>query len=422
MIDIKLLQTAFDEVANKLALRGCEKEILIHTIQLDDRRRAILQQIEPLRATRNKLSKEIGITKEDEIRNTKIAEVKTINDQITKFDDELKEVQGKLRFNLMRIPNIPHDTVPAGDSFEDNEVIRIENYDPQKYTSRDWLPHWDLAEQHNLLDFKRGAKLSGSNWPLYRGPGAKLVRALLEWGYDKHEGKYEEISPPYFVRTEIMEGTGHLPKFEQDMYSMRDDELWAIPTAEVPLTSLYRDEILDFSDLPKYFMAYTACFRREAGAAGRENRGLLRVHQFHKLELLKFTHPDESYNELESLLNDAEQVIKALNLPYRVVNCCMGDVGFSAAKIFDIEVYFPYLDKWFEVSSIGNFTDFQARRANIRFRDEDRRVSTVHTLNGSGISTPRVWAAIVEHGQQADGSILLPEALRDYMKMDVIKY
>lgn len=424
MLDIKSLARELDRYTEQLARRGVEREEIRHLAELYERRLELIPLRDELRATVNRLSKEtgraIGTGAAEEVVNALRAESVRAKQEMQLLADETDKLESELAYCLLRVPNLPSVDAPPGLTSEDNTVVRFEGYYPERYTGKQFRPHWELGEMHHILDLERSAKLAGSMFSMFRGPGAKLIRALVQLALNLNTGKYEEILPPYFARTEIMTGTGHLPKFEEDMYRCRDDDLWAIPTAEVPLTSLYRDEILSRDELPKRFMAYTACYRREAGSAGRDTRGLLRLHEFHKVELLSYVHPDDAQAEFTSLLADAEKPLKLLDLPYRVVDLCDGDLGFSAARTFDLEVYAPGVDRWLEVSSVTHFTDFQARRANVRFRDDNGRPTFVHTINGSGIATPRVWAAIVEHGQREDGSIVIPEVLQDFMGMDVI--
>jgi seryl-tRNA synthetase len=316
---------------------------------------------------------------------------------------------------------MPSDDCPEGKGEEDNVVLRVHNYDAEQFAGKSYKPHWEVAEALGIYDAERAAKISGAMFALLRRQGASLLRALINFGINLNQERYEEILPPHFVRTETFTATGHLPKFELDAYKLRDDPVWAIPTGEVPLMGLHRDETLSEEELPKRYMAYTLCWRREAGSAGKDTRGMQRLHEFHKLELLKLCTPEQVQAEFESMLADAERPLQLLNLPYRVVDLCSKDLTFSSARIFDLEVYAPGVDRWLEVSSVGIFTDFQARRGNIRFKRGKGKPEFVHAINGSAIATPRLWAAIIEHGQQPDGSVRIPEALVPFFGSDSIK-
>ena len=346
--------------------------------------------------------------------------MRELGDEISATDEKIRAIEEKLRMELLSIPNVPHKSVPFGKDDSDNVEMR-------KFLSpRDFdfepKPHWDLGTDLHLLDFDRGAKLSGARFTIMTGRGARLERSIYNFMLDLHtiDQDYLEIEPPYLVNRASMTGTGQLPKFEEDMYHCNEDDLFLIPTAEVPVTNIYRDEILDEKDLPRYMTAFTPCFRREAGSAGRDTRGIIRQHQFDKVELVKFVKPEGSYDELEKLTNDAEEVLKRLEIPYRVVTLSSGDLGFSSAKTYDIEVWMPSYQRYVEISSCSNFEDYQARRANIRFRDAQGNVRYVHTLNGSGLAVGRTWAAVVENYQNADGSITIPDALRPYFGKDRI--
>jgi seryl-tRNA synthetase len=327
----------------------------------------------------------------------------------------LRATEAELDDVVMRIPNLPADDVPDGVGEADNVVVRTHGYDPADYATQKWLPHWEVAERLGIYDGERAAKLSGPMFSVLRGDGARLLRSLVSLALDLHRDRYEEIVPPHLVRTEVISRTGHLTKFDTQAYRVRDDDLWLIPTAEVPLMGLHQGEILLEADLPRRYMAYTVCWRREAGAAGKDTRGMQRLHEFHKVELVQLCRPEDGETELAGLLADAERALHVLELPYRVVELCAGDLTFSAAKVYDLEVYSPGVDKWLEVSSVSLVTDFQSRRGRIRFRRKGGGVEFAHALNGSGLATPRVWAALVEHGQQPDGSIRLPDALVPYL-------
>jgi seryl-tRNA synthetase len=340
---------------------------------------------------------------------------------LDELEAELRQTLADLDDVVMRIPNFPDDSVPDGDDEGGNVVVRTHGYDPTDYEGRTWEPHWEIAERLGIFDGERSAKLSGAMFSVLRGDGARLLRALATLALDTHRERYEEILPPHLVRTEVIQKTGHLTKFDQQAYQVRDDDLWLIPTGEVPLMGLHQGEILGEDELPKRYMAYTVCWRREAGAAGKDTRGLQRVHEFHKVELVKLCRPEDGMAELESLVADAEQCLLLLGLPYRVLELCAGDLTFGGAKVYDLEVYSPGVDKWMEVSSISLITDFQSRRGQIRFRRDGGGTEFVHALNGSGLATPRVWAAVIEHGLQPDGTVKLPGVLVPYIGHEVIE-
>jgi seryl-tRNA synthetase len=372
--------------------------------------------MEELRAERNKANDEISVLlKEKKDPKEKIASMKVISEKIDKFEADLKVIDTKLSRLLLIIPNIPHSSVPVGDPSK-AEIVRSWG-SPKKFDFSP-LAHVEICQHLDIVDFTRSAKISGSNFILFKGWGAKLERALINFMLDLHTNKhgYTEIFPPFLVNRKAMTGTGQLPKLEEDMYRLKDDDLFLIPTAEVPLTNIYSDEILDEDDLPKYFTAYTACFRKEAGSYGKETKGLIRVHQFDKVELVKFVNPETSYDEHEKLVKDAEEVLQLLGLAYRVKLLSSEDLSFAASKCYDLEAYAPGIDKWLEVSSCSNFESFQARRANIKFRrKKDKKSDYLHTLNGSGIALARTVVAILENYQQKDGSIAIPECLRRYL-------
>ncbi len=391
-------------------------------LTLDEQRRKLLQQVETLRAQQKRESKEIarltGSGKEQ-----KIAQMRQVGERIDSFQKEVDETEAKLEDLLLRIPNIPHSSVPVGKDESDNIVVRSWG-EPRQFDFTH-LPHWELGESLDIIDFPRGVKLSGTRFYVLKGVGALLQRALITLMLDLHvkEHGYTEIYPPYMVKRDCMVGSANLPKFADNLYHDDEDDFWFIPTAEVPLTNLHREEILEPDTLPLYYVAYSACFRREKMAAGRDTRGIKRGHQFDKVELYKFTEPIDSIEELEKMVADAEDVCRKLGIPYRVVQLCTGDLGFAATKAYDIEMWAPGCEEWLEVSSLSNCGEFQARRANIRYRPEpDARPQFVHTLNGSGLALPRVLIAVLENYQQADGSVLIPEVLRPYTRgLEVIK-
>ena len=414
MLDIKFIRENADAVKAAMANRNTEVDVDA-ILTLDSRRREIVLEAEGLKAERNTISKSIGrMIKEGNDPEEIKAKVREMGEKISAFDEEMREVEAKLRERMLYLPNMPSDTTPIGQTEDDNPVIRSWG----KKVELDFEPqmHWDLGEKLGLFDLERGAKLSGSGFPLFTGRGAKLERGLIQFMLDLHTEKhgYIEVATPFMCNEATMTGTGQLPKFADDMYTVPLDGLYLIPTAEVPVTNMYANEILD-KELPIRHTACTPCFRREAGSAGKDTRGLLRVHQFDKVEMVKFTTPETSAEEHEKLTLDAEKVLQLLGLHYRVIELCTGDIGFSAAKCYDIELWAPAQDKWLEVSSCSNFHDYQARRANIRYRNEDGKPTFVHTINGSGVALPRLVIAIMENYQNADGSIDLPEAIWPYM-------
>lgn len=413
MLDIKFIRENEEVVRRKLESRGADLDLSALLVQ-DQRRRDIIIEVEALKGERKTVSKDIGRMKKAGQDTAGIqAQVREMGDKIAALDLELRELQDRINYVLMSTPNLPHESTPVGADETANPVVKTVG----EVRTFDFEPkaHWDLGEDLKLFDLERGAKVTGSGFPIYTGLGARLERGLINFLLDVQtdENGYLEVAPPFIVNRDTMTGTGQLPKFEEDMYSTADD-LFLIPTAEVPVTNIYRNEILD-QDLPVKMTAYTPCFRREAGAAGRDTRGLVRVHQFDKVELVKYAHPDTSYDELEKLLADAESVLLRLGLHYRVIELCTGDLGFGAAKCYDIELWAPAQNRWLEVSSCSNFEDFQARRLKLRFRDADGKPQLVHTLNGSGVALPRLMVAILENYQNADGSVTIPEALRPYM-------
>ncbi|HMP73940.1 MAG TPA: serine--tRNA ligase [Kiritimatiellia bacterium] len=414
MLDLRKIREQPEMVKAGLASKRVDADIE-GLLDLDRQRRAAIAEVEELKNRRNTVSKEIGPRKKAGEDITAIqAEMREVGDRITGLDARLREIEAEQKDRLLMLPNLPHASTPRGGGSEDNEVVK--EWGEERAFDFEPKPHWELAEGLGLIDFERGTKLTGSGFPLYTGMGAKLQRALLQFMLDLHttEHGYREVWPPVLVNADSMTGTGQLPKMKEDMYYIGEDDLYLAPTAEVPVTNIYRDDILP-GPLPVYLTAYTPCFRREAGAAGRETRGLIRIHQFDKVELVKFVEPETSYDELESLLGNAETVLQRLGLRYRVLQLCSGDLSFAAAKCYDIELWAPGHKGWLEVSSCSNFEDFQARRANIRYRDANGKPAFVHTLNGSGVAFPRLVVALLENGQQADGSVVLPDALAPYL-------
>jgi seryl-tRNA synthetase len=417
MLDIKFLRQNIDFVRKKMRERGQEVNLDVFTA-LDTKRRTALQDVETLRNERNTASKEIGERKKNkEDASDLIAQMGEVSDRIKELDESLKKIEEDLHNILMVIPNIPHESVAYGTSSDDNPVVRVWGDKPRlDFPPK---PHWDIGEDLNILDFARGAKITGARFTLYRGLGAMLERAIINFMLDLHtsEHGYTEMLTPFMVNSESMMGTGQLPKFAEDLFKIEGLDYYLIPTAEVPVTNIHRDEILHEKDLPTYYVAYSPCFRAEAGSYGKDTRGLIRQHQFNKVELVKFTTPERSYEELEKLTINAEEILKRLHIHFRTVCLCTGDMGFSSAKTYDIEVWLPGQDTYREISSCSNFEDFQARRASIRFRrDGSGKVEFVHTLNGSGLAVGRTVVAVLENMQQADGSVVIPEALRTYMK------
>ena len=416
MLDLKFVRENLDKVAEAMKNRHTEVDLDAFR-KLDQERRDLLQEVEADKSMRNSVSAEISkMKKNGEDASEKILSMRTLGDKIAETDKKLKEVEQGLRDIMLTIPNMPDASVPVGK--DDTENPEVRKWGEPTHFDFEPKAHWDLGEDLGILDSNRAAKVSGGRFYYYLGLGARLERAVYNFMLDQHTQKdgYTEVIPPYIVNRETMTGTGQLPKFHEDMYRLEGMEMYLIPTAEVPLTNYYRDEIIDGAKLPIYLTAFTPCFRAEAGSAGRDTRGLIRQHQFHKVEMVKFTKPEDSFDELEKLTHDAEGILQALGLPYHVVCLCTGDLGFSATKCYDIEVWFPAQNKYREISSCSNCVDFQARRANIRFRrDSKSKPEFVHTLNGSGLAVGRTVAAILENYQQADGSIIIPEVLRPYM-------
>ena len=423
MLDIKRIRKNPEELERAMKARRSKGADVSGLLELDRERRVILQESEALKAQRNEVSAKIPIMKRNgENTDGLMASMKAVAARIKELDEKISSIDEQLDAMLMKIPNIPHASVPDGADDKDNSEVRRVGTPP--VFDFDFKPHWDIGEALNILDPKTAGKVTGARFTFYRGLGARLERAVINYFMDTHSANgYVEILPPYMVNRASMTGTGQLPKFEDDAYKIAGgDDYFLIPTAEVPVTNMLRGDIIDGAQLPLKFCAYSACFRSEAGSAGRDTRGLIRQHQFNKVELVKFSLPETSYDELESLTNDAERLLQGLGLAYRVVTLSTGDLGFSSAKTYDIEVWMPSYDRYVEISSCSNFEDFQARRAQIRFRrDKGSKPELVHTLNGSGLAVGRTVAAILENYQNADGSVTVPEALRKYMGVDVIR-
>jgi seryl-tRNA synthetase len=416
MLDIKTIRLNLDKVKAAMDKRG-EKFDLEAVLSLDERRREILSEVEQLKNRQNTVSKEVPkLKKEGKDVSGIFAEMKELSDKIKEMDVEVKAIDDKIYNLMLTIPNIPHEDVPVGDTDEDNVEMRkwgeITQFDFEP------KPHWDLGTNLGILDFETAGKITGARFTVYKGLGARLERALVNFMLDLHtsEHGYVEVLPPFIVNRNSMIGTGQLPKFEEDAFKLTDSDYFLVPTAEVPVTNMYRDTIIDGEQLPIYHAAYTACFRAEAGSAGRDTRGLIRQHQFNKVELVKFVKPEHSYDELEKLTNDAERVLQLLKIPYRVVKICTGDLGFTAAKKYDLEVWMPSYNRYVEISSCSNFEDFQARRADIKYRPNPKeKAKFVHTLNGSGVAIGRTVAALLENFQDKEGNVTIPEVLRNYM-------
>ncbi|MGG0335831.1 serine--tRNA ligase [Priestia aryabhattai] len=417
MLDLKFLRANFNEVKEKLKFRGEDLTDLGRFEELDAKRRELIAQTEELKSKRNEVSQQIAqLKREKQDADHLIVEMREVGDRVKQLDEELRSVEEELELLLLSIPNVPHESTPVGETEDDN--VEIRKWGEIKQFDFEPKPHWDLGTDLNILDFERASKVTGSRFVFYKGLGARLERALINFMMDLHmdEHGYEEILPPYMVNRTSMTGTGQLPKFEEDAFKIKEEDYFLIPTAEVPVTNLHRDEILSGDQLPIAYTAYSACFRSEAGSAGRDTRGLIRQHQFNKVELVRFVKPEDSYDELEKLTGHAEKVLQLLGLPYRVLSMCTADLGFTAAKKYDIEVWIPSYETYREISSCSNFESFQARRANIRFRrDIKAKPEHVHTLNGSGLAIGRTVAAILENYQQEDGTIQIPEVLRPYM-------
>ena len=425
MLDLKKIRSNPEEIKKALSNRGEDFDVNVidEIVSLDEQRRAILVEVENLKSKRNSVSAEIPKLKKagEDVSNI-MAEMRELGEEIKEFDSKLSEIDSKIEYIMLRIPNIPNPAVPEGESDEDN--IEIKRWgEPTKFNFEP-KAHWDIGTDLNLLDFERAGKITGSRFTIYKGLGARLERAIINYFIDKHtfDNGYTEVLPPYMVNRTSMTGTGQLPKFEEDAFKVENNGYFLIPTAEVPVTNMYRNEVLKGDELPIKHVAYSACFRAEAGSAGRDTRGLVRQHQFNKVELVKFCKPEDSYKELDKLVEDAESVLQGLGIPYRIVRICKGDLGFTAALKYDIEVWMPSYNRYVEISSCSNFEDFQARRANIKFKDNPKaKPEFVHTLNGSGVAIGRTVAAILENFQQEDGSVIVPEVLRPYLRFDVLK-
>ncbi|MGX7363522.1 serine--tRNA ligase [Aerococcus suis] len=417
MIDIKEIRQNFDQLVEKLAVRGVDKAEIEEVKANDEKRRELIAQTEQLKNERNEVSKEIANLKREKANaDDKIAQMKEVGNQITELDNQIRELDEKVEYTMARIPNIAHESVPVGEDEDENVEVRRWGQ-PKEF---DFTPkaHYEIGKELGILDFERGAKVSGTRFLYYKGLGARLERAVFNFMLDEHQKEgYQELLTPYLVNDKTMYGTGQYPKFKEDVFKMDDEErdLTLIPTAEVPLTNFYANEIIPGEQLPIYFTAFSPCFRSEAGSAGRDTRGLIRLHQFHKVEMVKFAMPENSYDELEKMTDNAENILRKLDLPHRVITLCTGDMGFSAAKTYDVEVWIPAQDTYREISSCSNCVDFQARRAKIRFRNADGKPELVHTLNGSGLAVGRTVAAILENYQTADGTVKIPEPLVPYM-------
>ncbi|HOJ18276.1 MAG TPA: serine--tRNA ligase [Ignavibacteriaceae bacterium] len=425
MLDIKLIRENPELV--KIGIENKrEKNRIDEILVLDSKRRELIFRTDELKSKRNQTSMEIAkLKKSGADASNIIAEMKRVSDEITLNDSLLKDLETSLNEILMFIPNLPHSSVPVGKSAEDN--VEVRRWLPEGFSfENDFKPldHIELGKKLKILDFERGAKISGSGFPLYTSRGATLERSLINFMLDKHinEHNYSEIFPPFLVNADSMRGTGQLPKMADDMYFLQKDDLYLIPTAEVPVTNIHRDEIIDEKSLPVKYVGYSACFRREAGSYGKESKGFLRVHQFNKVEMVKFVKPETSYDELEGLVSDAEDILQALNIPYRILMLCTGDLSFSAAKCYDIETWSPAENKWLEASSCSNFESFQARRANIRYRREDtKKPDFLHTLNGSGLATSRLMVSLLENNQTPEGKIIIPRVLHKYTNFGIIE-
>ncbi len=421
MLDIKILRTEPDRIREALKKRNNDLDIT-PAIELDLARREILTQVEKKKAQQNEISKKIPqMKKAGEDTAPIFAEMKELSNEIKADDEKVREIDAQLRDFMLRIPNIPNDSCPTGTDDTDNVELR-RNGTPREF-SFEPKAHWDIGTGLDILDFERGTKIAGTRFTVYKGLGARLERAVIQYFLNTHTDRgYTEIFPPYMVNRASMTGTGQLPKFEEDAFKVTNNGFFLIPTAEVPVTNLHRDEILDGDSLPIKYCAYSACFRAEAGSAGRDTRGIIRQHQFNKVEMVKFTKPENSYDELEKLTNDAEVLLQGLGIPYRVVALSTGDLGFSSAKTYDVEVWMPSYNRYVEISSCSNFEDYQARRANIRYKETPKdKAQFVHTLNGSGLAVGRTVAAILENFQNEDGTVTIPEALVPYMGTDIIK-
>jgi len=429
MLDIRRIREQPEQIRRGIAEKNDTGDIDI-VLQIDQRRRSIIGEVEQLKNTRNEVSRDIARLKKEHLdASDRISEMKIVSDRIKEMDEELREVESELNNRMLYIPNICHDSVPRASTAEGNRIVRewIPDHIPglNEEAEEAMLDHLELGKKLGVLDFDRGAKISGSGFPLYLGKGATLERALINFMLDmhlRHHG-YKEVFPPFVVNAASMRGTGQLPKMSEDMYRCADDDLYLIPTAEVPITNMFRDEIMDTEDIPSYYCGYSACFRREAGSYGKQTKGFLRVHQFNKVELVKFVSPSTSYDELETLVDNVEHVLQELRIAYRVILLCTGDTSFASAKTYDIEVWAPAERAWLEASSCSNFEDFQARRANIRWRPEGHgsKPEFVHTLNGSGLATSRLMAALLEQYQTPEGKVIVPKVLHPYTGFTIIE-
>lgn len=420
MLDIKRIRNNPEEIVEALKKRRGEYPIQ-KLLDTDEKRREVIQKVESMKAEQNKLSKQVPQMKKNGEDTTELFKnLKKLSDDIKALDDDLKDIDEEIREYLMEIPNTPNKDVPIG--LDDTENLEMRKWGEPRKFDFDIKAHWDLGVDLDILDFERATKISKSRFSVFKGKGARLERALMNFMVDLHTDKqgYTEMNTPVLMSPSAMMGTGQIPKFKEDMFYCEKDDMYLAPTAEVPVTNLLAGEILEQGSLPIYYTAFTQCFRREAGSAGRDTRGLIRNHQFEKVEMVKFVEPSTSYDELEKLTNNAEEILQLLEIPYRVVRLCSGDLGFSSAMTYDIEVWMPSYGRYVEISSCSNFEDFQARRANIRYRDENNKPQYVHTLNGSGLAIGRCFAAVIENYQQADGSIKIPEVLQKYTGFDII--
>lgn len=420
MLDIKRIRNNPEEIVEALKKRRGEYPIQ-KLLDTDEKRREVIQKVESMKAEQNKLSKQVPQMKKNGEDTTELFKnLKKLSDDIKSMDDDLKNIDEEIREYLMEIPNTPNKDVPVG--LDDTENLEMRKWGEPRKFDFDIKAHWDLGVDLDILDFERATKISKSRFSVFKGKGARLERALINFMVDLHTDKqgYTEMNTPVLMSPSAMMGTGQIPKFKEDMFYCEKDDMYLAPTAEVPVTNLLGGEILEQGSLPIYYTAFTQCFRREAGSAGRDTRGLIRNHQFEKVEMVKFVEPATSYDELEKLTNNAEEILQLLEIPYRVVRLCSGDLGFSSAMTYDIEVWMPSYNRYVEISSCSNFEDFQARRANIRYRDENNKPQYVHTLNGSGLAIGRCFAAVIENYQQADGSIKIPEVLQKYTGFDII--
>ena len=420
MLDIKRIRNNPEEIVEALKKRRGEYPIQ-KLLDTDEKRREVIQKVESMKAEQNKLSKQVPQMKKNGEDTTELFKnLKKLSDDIKSMDDDLKDIDDEIREYLMEIPNTPNKDVPVG--LDDTENLEMRKWGEPRKFDFDIKAHWDLGVDLDILDFERATKISKSRFSVFKGKGARLERALMNFMVDLHTDKqgYTEMNTPVLMSPSAMRGTGQIPKFKEDMFYCEKDDMYLAPTAEVPVTNLLAGEILEQGSLPIYYTAFTQCFRREAGSAGRDTRGLIRNHQFEKVEMVKFVEPSTSYDELEKLTNNAEEILQLLEIPYRVVRLCSGDLGFSSAMTYDIEVWMPSYNRYVEISSCSNFEDFQARRANIRYRDENNKPQYVHTLNGSGLAIGRCFAAVIENYQQADGSIKIPEVLQKYTGFDII--